>query len=238
MAYLARRDIIFDGSTFHVTWQCHNGSWFLQDDDSKHIYYDLLLKYKDRYGVSFYSYCLMSNHPHLTGTANTVEGLSRLMQLVNSQFAKKINKAMERRGQVVMDRYKSPVIQSDETLLRVMAYVDLNPQRAKMVSHPKNYKWSSYKYYAYGEKDPLITPAPSYLALGRTPEICQRMYREMIDAIVAECGSERQNYSKIHCIGDPDWVKKRYEEIKDIQRAKRLAYLARQRKVRYAHSPP
>ena len=238
MAYLARRDILFDGATFHITWQCHNFDWFLKDDDAKQIYYDLLLKYKDRYGVSFHSYCFMSNHPHLTGKSQTVEGISRLMQLVNSQFAKKINKAMKRRGQVIMDRFKSPVIQTDEALLRVITYGDLNPQRAKMISHPKEYRWSSYRYYAYGEKDPLITPAPSYLALGKTSQERELAYRNMVNTTIAEDGLKKLNYSKTKYIGNPDWVKKRYEEIKEIQRMKRLAYLARQRKALYAQSPP
>ena len=237
MAYLARRDIIFNGSTFHLTWQCHNGSWFLKDDDAKQIYYDLLLKYKDRYGVSIYSYCFMSNHPHLTGRIETVDGLSRLMQTVNSQFAKRINKALERRGQVVMDRYKSPVIQSDEALLKVMTYGDLNPQRVKMIKHPKEYRWSSYRFYAYGEPDPLITHAPSYLALGGSPVKRQGIYRNMVDAIIEEDGLKKMTYSKVACIGNPDWVEVRYKEIKELQRSKRLAYQLRQRRVRYGVAP-
>lgn len=238
MTYLARQDIIYDGATFHLTWQCHDGSWFLKDDDAKQMYYDLLLKYKDRYGVCLYSYCFMSNHPHLTGRAETVEGLSRLMQAVNSQFAKKINKAKERRGQVVMDRYKSPIIQSDEALLSVMVYVDLNPHRVAMVEHPKDYRWCSYRYYAYGEEDPLITPSPSYLALGASPGSRQKAYRKMVAGIIAEGGLKKRNYSKVSCIGDPNWVRERYGELKEIQRVKRLAYQERQRKIRYNQSSP
>lgn len=238
MAYLARQDIIFDGSTFHITWQCHNGSWFLEKDNAKQLYYDLLLKYKDRYGVCLYSYCFMSNHPHLTGRIESVEGLSRLMQAVNSQFAKKTNKLLKRRGQVVMDRYTSPVIQSDAALLKVMTYGDLNPQRARMIDHPKDYRWSSYRYYAYGEDDPLITPAPSYLALGKTARDRRQAYRAMVDTIIAEDGLKKCNYSKTACIGNPDWVRDRYRELREIQRSKRLAYLARQRRTRYGISPP
>lgn len=238
MAYLARKDIFFDNSTFHLTWQCHNFEWFLESDDAKQIYYDLLVKYKDRYGVTFYSYCFMSNHPHLTGHTQTVTGLSRLFQLVNSQFAKKINKRLGRRGQVVMNRFKSPIIQTDEALLKVMTYGDLNPHRAKMVNHPKEYRWSSYQYYAYGKSDPLLTPAPSYLALGSNDKERQLRYREMVDTIIKEYGLDKRDYSKVQYIGDPDWVKKNYEEIKEIQRAKRLAYLVRQRRTRYGTSPP
>lgn len=238
MAYLARRDIIYDDSTFHVTWQCHNLDWFLESEDAKRLYYNLLLKYKDKYGVSLHSYCLMSNHPHLTGRLTTLNGFSDFFKTVNSQFAKKINKSYKRRGQVVMDRFKSPVIQTDRDLLSVMSYIDLNPQRAGMVNHPEEYKWSSYRYYAYGEEDPLITPAPSYLALGNTPKVRQQEYKRMVEAIIKEYGLEKRNYSKALYIGSPDWVKKNYDDILQIQRAKKVAYQARQRKIRYGQYPP
>ena len=94
-----------------------------------------------------------------------------------------------------------------------------------MVKHPKDYKWSSYRYYAYGEEDPLITPAKSYLELGETPEERQRAYREMVGGIMVE--DSGIDYEHKYCIGDPDWVKARYEELKEKQRKRRQAYLRR-----------
>jgi len=238
MAYLARQDTFYDGATFHLTWRCHNRSWFLKSDALKQLYYNLLLKYKDKYGISVYSYCFMSNHAHITGKAETREGLSAFMRVVNSQFAKKINKMKKRCGQAVMDRFKSPVIQTDEEQLKVMTYVDLNPNRQRMVSHPREYKWCSYHYYAHGRPDSLITPAPSYVALGRTDEVRRRVYNEMVDSIIAEDAMEKREYSRVYCIGDPDWVKARYEELRDVAKTKRMAYLIRQRRMMYGKSPP
>jgi putative transposase len=238
MAYLARCDIIYDGACFHITWQCHNHDWFLEPEWAKRLYYDLLLKYKDRYGISFFSYSFMDNHPHLTGRTNIATGLSALMRTVNSQFAKTVNKRAKRRGQVVMDRFKSPVIQTDQSLLRVMAYVDLNAPRARKVTHPKEYRWCSYRYYAEGIADPLITPSPSYMAMGRSPEERQKAYRKMVEAVLADEGLAKRDYSRARYIGDPDWVQARYRESRDIANAKRAAYLMRQRRMMYAASTP
>lgn len=238
MAYLARQDTFYDGATFHVTWRCHNRSWLLKDDAAKQLYYDLLLKYKDRYGVTIYSYSFMSNHPHLTGKATTRVGLSALMQTVNSQFAKKINKVKRRCGQVVMDRFKSPVVQTDDELIKVMTYGDLNANRASMVSHPREYRWSSYHCYAHGRPDPLITPAPSYLALGNTDEERRKAYRMMVDAIVEQDNLEKRDYSTRLYIGDPDWVRARYDELRGLREAKRQAYLIRQRRIICGASQP
>lgn len=238
MAYLARQDTFFDESIFHVTWRCHNGTWFLKEDSAKLIYYNLLLKYKDRYGILIYSYSFMSNHPHMTGYAHTREGLSAFMRTVNSQFARNINKLKKRRGQLVMDRFKSPIIQTDDEHIGVMIYEDLNSKRQNMVSHPKEYRWSSYHYYAEGMEDPLITPAPSYLALGDNDEDRRRIYKGMVEAVIAEDALKKREYSRVYYIGNPDWVKARHDEIRAIGRAKREAYLLRQRKMMYGRSPP
>ncbi|MFH1830320.1 MAG: transposase [Pseudomonadota bacterium] len=238
MAYLARQDILYPGAIFHITWQCHNEEWLLKDNSLKQLYYDLLLKYKDRYGVEFYSYCLMHNHPHLTGKTFAADSISKLMQTVNSQLAKAINKRYERKGQAIMDRFKSPIIQTDNQLLKVMNYNDLNITRTKAKIHPKDYNWCSYRYYAYGEPDPLITISPSYLTLGDTDEQRQSEYRRMVEEVIKNEALKKRDYSKTLYIGDPGWVKARYEEINEIKQAKRLAYLARQRRMMYMRSPP
>ena len=228
MAYLPRNQIIWDGAIFHVTWQCHNHSWLLEKDWAKQLYYDLLLKYKDRYQVVFYSYHFMDNHIHLSGKiTGSKEEFSALFQVVNCQIAKAINKQLKRRGQVVMDRFKSPCIQSDRDLLAVMTYQDLNSYRAKKVSHPKDYRWSSYHFYAYGKKDPLLTPAPSYLGMGSNDQERQRAYRNLVQNILENEGFKKKDYSKKCYIGDPDWVLKRSKELKIIMQAKRQAYALR-----------
>lgn len=171
----------------------------------------------------------MDNHPHLTGTALTLYGLSSFMRTVNSQFSKWYNKQNNRRGQVIMDRFKSPVVQNDKALLNVMTYGDLNPVRANIIKNPDEYRWSSYRYYAFGESDSLITPAPSYLGLANTNERRQQIYREMIRVIIERDKLIKKDYSKILFIGDPDWVERKYALIKKIKEEKHFAYLIRQR---------
>ncbi|MFH1874390.1 MAG: transposase [Pseudomonadota bacterium] len=211
MAYLPRYNIIYDNAFFHVTWQCHNKDWLLQWDWAKQAYYNLLLKYKDKYGVEIYSYNFMDNHPHLTGHLDNKEAFSAFFRLVNSQFARIVNKHLKRRGQVVMDRFKSPVIESDEHMLTAMAYIDLNQHRVKKVTHPRKNDWSSYKYYAYGKADPLITPSPSYLALGRNALERQKQYRAIVEDLIKHRATI--NISHTHFIGNPDWVLKKYREL-------------------------
>ena len=207
MAYRPRYTIVCDGSSFHVTWQCHNRDWLLREEWAKQLYYGLLLQYKDRYGVQIHSYQLMENHPHMTGTMTTKEGFSDFFRVVNNLFARKYNKRHNRRGQVVMDRFKSPRIQDDTYMLRAMTYGDLNGVRCGRDEGPRDAKWSSYSCYAHGRKDPLVTMAPSYLTLGNTPKERQRAYRGMVRELMRQ---DRINISNTCFIGDPGWVMKQY----------------------------
>lgn len=223
--------VVYDGCTVHVTWQCHNKSWFLESDKAKQTYYDLLLKYKSEYAVSVHSYSFMSSHPHLTMRFKDKEGFSAFFRIVNCLFAKKHNKDHRRRGQVVMDRFKSPLIESDEVQMHVMIYGDLNQVRAEMVKHPREWKWSSFAHYAYGKKDPLIDDAPCYIRLGKTKKARQRRYRKLVDKVLWEECIRKQNYSAVYFIGNPDWVD---AKIKELREKEREAYrkLERQKRKR------
>ncbi len=221
MPTLPRYAILSDRSTFHITWQCHNKAWLLESPWAKTVYYNLLLKYKDRYQVTLYSYCFMSSHPHLTGYCENKRLLSDFFRIVNSLFARKYNKRAKRRGQVVMDRFKSPVIQSEIDHLKVMFYNDLNPKRATMVKHPRQFRWSSFHYYAYGKKDPLITPAPSYLNLAASDPERRKIYLQLIEEILKNDWKEKKPFSSTAFIGDPEWVTRRILELKGIRKERR-----------------
>ena len=217
MPSFPRYYILEDQSLFHVTWKCHNEDWLLKTDWAKKHYYDLLLKYKDQYGVQIYAYCLMDNHIHLTGKLQSLKNFSDFFRVVNSCFARFYNKRVERRGQVVMDRFKSPRIETEADLLKVMFYIDLNPKRAGKVIHPKKNIFSSYNYYAYGKKDALVTSAPTYLGLGKTRKERQKIYQELISKILKYDWKVKKPYSSIPFIGNPIWVNQRIKTLKEAQ---------------------
>ena len=60
-----------------------------------------------------------------------------------------------------------------------MRYIELNTIRANMVSHPGEYRWSSYGANAQGNPDGVLDPHPMYLELD--PILGERLaaYREL-----------------------------------------------------------
>lgn len=218
MAHFPRSVLVPEHAIFHVTWQCHNQDFHLNSNWAKQKYYSLLLAFKTKYHIKIFSYCFMSNHPHITGYSPSQKNLSDFFRTVNSLFARYYNKTCQRKGQLVMDRFKSPIIENSLSHLDVMHYIDLNPKRANIVGHPTKYKWSSYSHYAHGKDDPLIDEPECYINLGISPEERQKKYREMIEAILQSDWKEKKDYSISPYIGNPKWVQKKYEALLEINK--------------------
>lgn len=71
--------------------------------------------------------------------------LSVYVQGLKQRFSVYYNLKNNRKGTLWEERFKSVLIEgSPDALIRVAAYIDLNPLRAGMVSDPKHYLWSSY----------------------------------------------------------------------------------------------
>jgi putative transposase len=215
VARIPRTLLVDLGSTNHCTWRSHNFSFVLRPDAAKLFFLALIAKYAPRHGILVRSYCLMGTHPHVVVSASKGQlEFSRFWQVVNHLFARWYNRQQKsRRGQVVAQRMKSPRIQPDRDgrhVLAVMRYGDLNPVRAGMVRSPKDYAWSSYRHYAFGKPDPLITDEPAYLGLGRTDGERMQAYRNLFtQPLSSELRIRRPDITEAAFYGDPDWLRRR-----------------------------
>ena len=231
-----RYAILYDYCTFHVTWRCHNKDWLLESPSTKGHYISLIRKYAKQYRVQIYNFCILSNHPHLTGFCENARLLSDFFRVVNSVLARALNKRIGRRGQVVMDRFRSPVIETDTDLLKVMQYIDMNPVRAKMVKHPKQYQWSSHGFYAKGKFPSWITPSPAYLKLGKTRRQRVRAYHRLIEKLLRKPW-RKMPYSTFNFIGSKNWVMLKAAQLKKENRKRRLKWLESY-KLKFGRPPP
>ena len=208
MARLPRNLLVEEGSTNHCTWRSHGRALVLDTDEARQVFLSLLRKYKQKYGITIHSYCLMGTHPHvMCRTAKGQRAFSDFWKVVNWGFARWYNRRTQGRGQVVMERLRSPRIQDGRHQLVVMRYGDLNPVRAGLVRSPKHWRWSSFRHYAYGEPDDLITDAPEYLGLGRTSPQRRTAYQHLFaKPLVEELRVRRSDLVHGPFVGDREWV--------------------------------
>jgi len=211
---ISRELLVEPDSTNHCTWRAHDHERVFEAEGAREKFLELLAKYKEGHGIRIHSYCLMGTHPHVVCTvANGQEEFSRFWKVVNHAFAWWFNRRHKRRGQVVMERLRSPRIQaSGSHQLTVMRYGDLNPVRAGIVRSPKDWRWSSYRHYAFGERNPLVDPAPEYVALGRTSIARRKAYQSLFAApLSAGLRERRPDLVALPFVGDASWVLTRSE---------------------------
>ena len=79
-----------------------------------------------------------------------------------------------------------------------------------MVRSPKDYAWSSYRHYAFGEPNPLLDDEPEYLALGRTGAERRLAYQNLFGLpLAAALYVRRADLVETAFLGDPDWARQR-----------------------------
>lgn len=84
--------------------------------------------------------------------------LSEFVREIKVNFARYYNKRHNRRGYFWGDRFKSVIIEKGETLINCLAYIDLNPIRAGIVSRPEDYRWNSLVYHLQtGNRDDFLS---------------------------------------------------------------------------------
>jgi REP element-mobilizing transposase RayT len=133
----------------------------------------------------FYAYCLMGNHYHLL--VNTPEpNLSSGMRLIQTRHAHRFNSRHGRKGHVFGDRFHDRLVDEDDHLLAAAVYTVMNPVRAGIVVHPREWQWSSYRATAGLDDQPgFLDVAPLLAMLSPDRERARMLYREMIEVAAA-----------------------------------------------------
>jgi putative transposase len=127
-------------------------------------YRRLLCQVLGEFKVSVHAYVLMTNHVHLLVSSACVGAVSRAMSVLGKHYVPDFNRKYRRTGTLWEGRFKSCLVDSDDYLLRVYRYIELNPVRAAMVERAEDYRWSSVHSNLGAERDPLVTPHPVFTA--------------------------------------------------------------------------
>lgn len=177
-----RARISVPGIPWHIIQRGNNRTACFYAEDDYHKYLDTLKEQADKYGCQVHAYVLMTNHVHLLLTPEKEDSASLLMKHLGQRYVQYVNRTYKRSGTLWEGRFRSCLTQSEDYVLACHRYIELNPVRADMVQHPRNYPWSSYRINAEGKKSDLVTPQQEYLKLGRSAESIRENYRGLFKA--------------------------------------------------------
>lgn len=160
----------------HIIQRGNNRQAVFFDDEDYRFYLRCLRQAKDKCACQIYAYVLMTNHVHLLVEPARERDLGLFMQSVGRRYVRYINQRYGRSGTLWEGRFKSAVVSRDEYLIVCSRYIEWNPVRAGLVTHPRDYPWSSYHHRALGIGDPLLDEDPWYAGLGSSPRERQQAY--------------------------------------------------------------
>jgi REP element-mobilizing transposase RayT len=131
------------GGLYHVTSRGDRREAIYSDDTDREAWLETLAQCCERFNWAIHAWCQMTNHYHLvieTAEANLSAGMRQL----NGVYTQKVNRRHNRIGHVFQGRFKGILVERDSYLLELARYVVLNPVRAGMVKHVRQWEWSSY----------------------------------------------------------------------------------------------
>lgn len=134
----------FPHAVYYVTSRGNARQKIVRGDEDRHAFLSALAHVVDRFGWYCHAYCLMNNQYHLL-VETPQPNLSLGMRQLNGPYTQAFNRRHRRVGHLFQGRFKAILVEKDAYLLELCRYVVLNPVRAKLVKHPKQWIWSSYR---------------------------------------------------------------------------------------------
>jgi putative transposase len=168
--------------TYHIVSRCIEKKPLMKPGYIKDLMLTVLNQALEKYTFELSGYTIMDNHFHLfIRTVVGGEDISRIMQFIKSQFARKYNRIMNRTGPFWNERFSDKIIEESdnprEAYKNVHLYMGYNPVRSGYVRDPRDYKYSSFNCYIdENYVSPVkVTLHPYFLNLGSTFKECARV---------------------------------------------------------------
>jgi putative transposase len=196
MSRLAR--VVIPGLPHHVTQRGNRREAIFFENGDHEIYIDMLAEQTLKAGVEVWAYCLMPNHVHLILKPTHSDDLGHAVGEAHRRYTNFINARGRWTGHLFQSRFASVVL-DDSHLISAVRYVSMNPVRARLVSRPEEWKWSSVRAHLAGVDDALVTVRP---LLNRVPHL-----RDLLQVDAEEDFSElRRAETTGRPLGAPEFV--------------------------------
>jgi putative transposase len=147
----------------YLTCTCYHRQPWLASAARRDRFVSILEDARQRYGFVVVGYVVMPEHIHLLLSEPEQGTPSTVMQVLKQRFARAVlgnkprNRAQsefwpEPERHVWQRRFYDFNVWSARKRIEKLVYMHRNPVRRRLVEEPEQWRWSSYRYYAYQEE--------------------------------------------------------------------------------------
>ncbi|MCG7346460.1 transposase [Sporosarcina sp. ACRSL] len=178
---------------FHVTMRGNNRHPIFQTEEDKRNLMRAFGYVYDKYPFTMLAYCIMSNHYHLL-IRSEVE-LSKVMARINRRYSDYFSKRYDHVGRIYEKRYFSKLANGPRAILDISSYIHRNPIDTKvpMVKSLKDYRFSSFQYYADSDQSP-----PNFLKTDLLSTFLPKPFETTNHAYQLYCLAYKQDIEKVY----------------------------------------
>jgi len=159
------------GHLHFITFSCYQRRTLLDDPTLRDLLLQVLEQVRRSYRFVVAGYVVMPEHVHLLIDEPERANTSTVMQVLKQRFARRILRIWRTREGVtptrVLDqkfgeahvwqpRFYDFVVWREGKRGEKLRYIHRNPVQRGLVTEPDQWKWSSFRHYAYGEPGPVL----------------------------------------------------------------------------------
>jgi putative transposase len=151
------------GDLHFITFACYQRRPLLASTRARNLAVQILGEVRTRYRFALLGYVVLPEHVHVLISEDSLP--AKVLQVFKQRVSRRMRgKRRVRAGQQPLRfpeetelrrfwqrRYYDFNVYSENKLREKLDYMHMNPVREKLVSHPRDWPWSSWTFYEQGE---------------------------------------------------------------------------------------
>ncbi len=159
------------GYLHFITFSCYQRRPLLDTPPCRDLFVRILEETRSRFGIVIVGYVVMPEHVHLLISEPENSNHSVVVQVLKQRFAHELLERLRQRGDfpegsfwgtvlkqghVWQRRFYDFVVWNRQKRTEKLRYMHENPVRRGLVAAPEEWRWSSFRAYAYQEPGPVL----------------------------------------------------------------------------------
>lgn len=151
----------FAGGCYHIYNHAAQNLLLFKDKEDYRTCLDMFCGYFSSVDFAVIACCLMPNHYHLLITQTSNCPIYNVLSKLWFRYSKFYNRKYDGKGSIFAAKAQHKLIEKNEYLKEVIAYIHMNPVVAGLVEHPSQWEWSNYREWS-GERNWIPTDRNIY----------------------------------------------------------------------------
>lgn len=143
------------GELHFITFSCFHRRAFLRGAAARDAFLRILEQTRERFAFVVLGYVVMPEHVHLLVSEPFRGRLATALQVLKQNSARQLQQERFAEYQAGrhfwQKRYYDFNVRTEKKRIEKLKYMHRNPVQRGLVAHPEDWRWSSYRTYAFAE---------------------------------------------------------------------------------------